>query len=196
MKQYRMLVFIVVLIAIAIWIDLPNNPGIHIGNINKTIKTNLGLDLVGGVQALLEADLPASTAVTSEAMSTARTIVENRVNGLGVSEAVVQLAGARRIVVEIPGEVDPNQAISTIQETGLLEFVDMDSNPLSEGTVVQTDFGQSSASGVITSTGSLSATATTLPTTEPPTPTSVVSTTTATAAPNATPQVQYLSCIR
>lgn len=139
----RQLIIIAVILLIAIWIDLPNNPGINVLGINREIKTYLGLDLVGGVQALLEADLPPDAEVTTESMRTARTIVENRVNGLGVTEAVVQQAGDRRIVVEIPGETDPERAIATLKQTGLLEFVDMSSlspqeaNAL-EGTRIQT----------------------------------------------------------
>jgi preprotein translocase subunit SecD len=105
-----MLILIIAIVAVAIWFDLPNNPGIHVFGIDKAIETRLGLDLVGGVQALLEADLPQDVDIDAEAMNTARTIVENRVNGLGVSEAVVQQAGDRRIVVELPGETDPEKA--------------------------------------------------------------------------------------
>ncbi len=145
-KQLRMLILILVLLAIAIWVDLPNNPGIHFAGIERDIKTKLGLDLVGGVQALLEADLPADTAIDAEAMNTAVRIVENRVNGLGVAEAVVQKAGERRIVVELPGETDPEQALSALKQTGLLEFVDMSSlTPQQalalEGSTIRTDFG-------------------------------------------------------
>ena len=126
MKTYRWLIIILVIVTLAIWINLPNNPGIHVGGINRDIDTRLGLDLVGGVQALLEADLPEGTDVEAEKMRTAARIVENRVNGLGVTEALVQQAGEKRIVVELPGIDDPTVAISTIQETGLLEFVDME----------------------------------------------------------------------
>jgi preprotein translocase subunit SecD len=140
-RYQRYLIPILILIALAIWVDLPTNPGIQLGGFSREIETRLGLDLVGGVQALLEADLPADTPVDPEAMQTARTIVENRVNGLGVNEAIVQLAGDRRIVVELPGETDPQRAIETIKQTGLLEFVDMGANPIPEGTVIETDFG-------------------------------------------------------
>jgi preprotein translocase subunit SecD len=133
MRTYRWLIFILVIVTIAIWIDLPNNPGIHIAGFNRDINTRLGLDLVGGVQALLEADLPEGTTVEAEKMRTATKIVENRVNGLGVTEALVQQAGDKRIVVELPGIEDPTIAISTIQETGLLEFVDMGNTPLPMG---------------------------------------------------------------
>jgi preprotein translocase subunit SecD len=143
MKTYRWLIFILVIVTLAIWIDLPNNPGIHIAGFNRDIDTRLGLDLVGGVQALLEADLPEGTAVEAEKMRTATRIVENRVNGLGVTEALVQQAGDKRIVVELPGIEDPTIAISTIQETGLLEFVDMGNTPLPAGTKIVTDIATS-----------------------------------------------------
>ncbi len=146
MRSYRWLIIILVVVAIAIFIDLPNNPGIHIGSFNRDIETRLGLDLVGGVQALLEADLPEGTAIDAEKMSTATRIVENRVNGLGVTEALVQQAGDKRIVVELPGVEDPLEAIAVIQETGLLEFVDMGSTPFPPGTLVVTDFATSEIS--------------------------------------------------
>ena len=143
MRTYRWLVIILVVVTVAIWIDLPNNPGIHIAGINREIDTRLGLDLVGGVQALLEADLPEGTQVEAEKMQTATRIVENRVNGLGVTEALVQQAGEQRIVVELPGVEDPTEAISTIQETGLLEFVSMGLTPLPPGTGIVTDMATS-----------------------------------------------------
>lgn len=159
----RNLILIVLFTVIAIWVILPNNPGIHIGNINKDIKTYLGLDLVGGVQVLLEADLPADQTVSSDALNTARQIVENRVNGLGVSEAVVTRVGDRRISVELPGLEDPEQAIQTLRGTGLLEFVDLSSVSQSEaislvGQEIKTDFttgDQSGTTEVITPTNSL-----------------------------------------
>lgn len=138
---------ILIVIALAIFIDLPNHPGIHIGGIDREIKTHLGLDLVGGVQALLEADLPEDTVVDPESLRTARRIIESRVNALGVSEAVVQIAGDRRILIELPGESDPEKAFSTVRETALLEFVHLGDIPTQEifqlaGQTIQTDFGQ------------------------------------------------------
>jgi preprotein translocase subunit SecD len=147
-----MLILIIAIVAVAIWFDLPNNPGIHVFGIDKAIETRLGLDLVGGVQALLEADLPQDVDIDAEAMNTARTIVENRVNGLGVSEAVVQQAGDRRIVVELPGETDPEKALAILRQTGLLEFVDMSDISVDQaialvGTKIETDFAQGSEAG-------------------------------------------------
>ena len=146
----------------AIYINIPNSPGIHLGNMaNKDFETRLGLDLVGGVQALLEADVPADQAISAEDMKIASTIVQNRVDGLGVTEAVVQVAGERRIVVELPGETDPERALTTLRQTGLLEFVDMSSISAAEaialeGTVIQTD--QATGSSTVTPTGTLTST--------------------------------------
>ncbi len=123
-RNQRWTIPILILLVLSIYINLPNNPGIHLGSFDKDLKIQLGLDLVGGVQALLEADLPPDVEVTKENMQTARRIIEDRVNGLGVSEAVVQIAGDRRILVELPGQTDPEQALSTIKDTALLEFVD------------------------------------------------------------------------
>jgi preprotein translocase subunit SecD len=120
----RWLVLVIVVIAIAAFIVWPDSPGIHIGGIQKDFDTRLGLDLVGGVQALLEADLPPESDIDPGSMGAAVGIVENRVNGIGVTEAVVQQAGDRRIVVELPGETDPEAALAVLQQTGLLEFVD------------------------------------------------------------------------
>lgn len=146
--QITSIVAILVIIILAIYLDIPNTPGIP-GSSHK-IQTRLGLDLVGGVQALLEADLPSDQTVDSQAMQTARSIVENRVNGLGVTEAVVQQAGDRRIVVEIPGSQDPEEALATLKQTGLLEFVDFSSLTPQEaftqvGTKIETDYARSAS---------------------------------------------------
>lgn len=137
---------VLVIIAGAVYVVVPNNPGIHIGPIDRNFRVVRGLDLQGGLRVLLQADLPQDTDITDEQMQTARNIVENRVNALGVTEPVVQVAGSRRILVELPGVEDPQQAIDTIQETGLLEFVEVDAtDPVTvgalQGETIRTDFG-------------------------------------------------------
>ena len=143
-RNTALLVGIVILATVLIWIDLPDNPGIHIHwnfiNIDKDIQVHQGLDLQGGLQVLLEADVPEGTEIDSEAIDTAKVIVENRVNGLGVTEPLVQKRGERRIIVELPGIEDPELAIATIQETGLLEFIDAGYTFLAPGTKVETDY--------------------------------------------------------
>jgi len=164
----KSLILIIVVIMLAIYIVVPNSPGIPFGENPKEFVTRLGLDLVGGVQALLEADLPAGSNIDSEAMRTATTIVENRVNGLGVNEAVVQQAGDRRIVVELPGETDPEAALAVLRQTGLLEFVDFSAltdqeiqTLLNSQTKIKTDFGLTEEDASIQLTPSATETITT-----------------------------------
>ena len=96
----------------------------------------------GGLQVVLEADLPEGQVLPDGAMEAARIVVDNRVNGLGVTEPLVQLQGSERMIVELPGISNPDLAISTIRETGLLEFVDAGRTVIPDGTIIQTTFGQ------------------------------------------------------
>lgn len=164
-RNVYLLILIAVVVALAIYIVMPNSPGINALGIHKKFTTRLGLDLVGGVQALLEADLPPDAVIEPGAMDAATSVVENRVNGLGLTEAVVQKAGDRRIVVELPGETDPEKALETIQQTGLLELVDFSGIPQAEavalvGTRINTDFGLSSAQATQPITGTATVTQT------------------------------------
>lgn len=124
----------------------------------REIALRLGLDLQGGLQVLLAADPPAGQEVDAASMETARRIVENRVNALGLTEPVVQAQGERRIIVELPGIDDPEQAVETIKGTALLEFVDAGYVPLMEGTIITTNLGGPGAAAPITSVTTLPST--------------------------------------
>jgi protein-export membrane protein SecD len=141
-RIFAVLAAILLLSGFAVWIALPNNPGIHIEflKLDRAIDISQGLDLQGGVQVLLEADLPSDVPVQLDAIETARKIIENRVNGLGVAEPLVQLQGTRRIIVELPGLQDEEQALALIRETGQLEFIDVGYGFLAPGTIVDTDY--------------------------------------------------------
>ncbi len=84
--------------------------------------TKLGLDLVGGSRLVLEANPANNAQVTPDMMSSLQFAIENRVNKLGVSETVVQRAGEKRLVVEIPDVSDLNQAKAYLGETAELDF--------------------------------------------------------------------------
>jgi len=147
---YARLVFIVIVAALAIWVDSVaeiqiRNPFNDAVLYEQHVKPRLGLDLQGGLQVLLEADLPENTDINVAELETARTIVENRTNALGVSENVIQIAGDRRIVGEFPGAEDSDAILDIIQQTGLLEFVDTGDYRPEEGDILLTDFAGGSS---------------------------------------------------
>ena len=90
-------------------------------------KINQGLDIQGGLSVVLTASTTDGTDITDADMETSRAIIENRVNALGASEAVVQLQGRNQILVQIPGLSDTETALATIGKTGKLEFARLDS---------------------------------------------------------------------
>jgi preprotein translocase subunit SecD len=144
-RQYWMLAFIVVLIVVSGYIVINGNvtianPFTKVVLFTRNTTTRLGLDLRGGLQTLLE--VPQEYAVTANDLNTTRTILEQRSNALGVSEVQMQTAGQRRIVAEFPGISNPEEVIASLQQTGLLEFVDMGGTRLDPGTVVETDYGK------------------------------------------------------
>lgn len=130
MRHYRFwLATILVTAVIAAWLSLPNNPGIRLDldgdgvyEINREIRVVQGLDLQGGSRVLLQA--APGTSYDDTTMEQARLNVERRVNGLGVTEAVVQRQEGGRIIVELPGVQEQAVAFDAIKSTGLLEFVD------------------------------------------------------------------------
>ena len=150
----RWLIFIVILSAFCIWVATPpeskgvdaaacaaaddadraanmkctenlelDSDGDGIPEFALNITQSLGLDLVGGLRVLLQADIAADSFSAEDLGETANN-VSRRVNALGLTEATVQVQGRDRILVELPGVRDPQQAIATIQQTALLEFVD------------------------------------------------------------------------
>jgi preprotein translocase subunit SecD len=95
-------------------------------NISKKIKTYLGLDLAGGTHIALEADMKdIAEKDRVGALESAKGVIERRVNFFGVSEPVVQTARSNnqyRIIIELPGVTDTEQAIKTVGQTAKLEF--------------------------------------------------------------------------
>jgi protein-export membrane protein SecD len=128
----RHLIWLIVIIALSLfslWVILPDNQGVVIDNdgdgtpeVNFGLRQSLGLDIVGGLRVLLQAELPPGS-YSVEDLTEAANNVSRRVNALGVGEATVQVQGSDRILVELPGVTDPAAAIATIQQTAQLEFV-------------------------------------------------------------------------
>lgn len=81
----------------------------------------LGLDLKGGLRIELA---PEKGNATREELDRVKTVIENRINALGVAEPTVTVAGGKRVVVEIPGATPAvqNRAREIIGRTARLEF--------------------------------------------------------------------------
>jgi preprotein translocase subunit SecD len=105
--------------------------------ITRDFSLRQGLDLSGGSQVLLEAENCATPNIT-ERLANTRQIIENRINGLGVTEPLIQMAGDCRILVELPAVDNPADAIAQIQQTGRLEWVDTGSDFYAEGAIIRT----------------------------------------------------------
>jgi len=90
------------------------------------VKINLGLDLQGGIHLEYKADLSQITSdQQNEAMQAVQDVIERRVNAFGVAEPIIytaKIADENRLVVEMPGVKDVQEAKSLIKETPFLEF--------------------------------------------------------------------------
>jgi preprotein translocase subunit SecD len=144
------LVVIVILVIFSVWVDLVNhitinNPLNDKSLVNRDTQLRRGLDTLGGLQTLLQADVSNCNSVSQSDLQVTRQILESRANALGVGEIVMQIAGQCRIVAEFPGVSNPEEVVAALQQTALLEFVDMGANPLPDGTSVLTDYDQPAA---------------------------------------------------
>ncbi len=135
-----LLLFIILLGASAFYIVLPNSPGINIPalGISNPPQIKLGLDLQGGVSALLVPDGHFDTATLNEAMPAVRDNIEQRVNGgLGVSEPNIRIIttnGQPALSVELPGLVgNQTEEVNSLLKTGNLEFWSTGSSPAAIG---------------------------------------------------------------
>ena len=89
-----------------------------------------GLDLKGGVY--IEEEIVDKN-VDAETLKRTKELLELRVNGLGVSEAVVAISGSNRIRIEIPGIYDAQKALEQVGKTGKLTFRSPEGNVILDG---------------------------------------------------------------
>lgn len=108
------LVVVAVLLAVAAYFIYP--PG---------TSTRLGLDLQGGLSVLLEAQDSARVPRTEEGMKQTVSIINDRINRLGVTEPEVQRQGEWKISVQLPGIENKDEALAVIGKTAVLEFYDV-----------------------------------------------------------------------
>jgi len=109
-KQRSLLALILVLVIAAITVIIK-------------IPIPLGLDLQGGSQLTIQVKPSEEIKqITERELEAVQRVVENRINGLGVSEPVVQTVGQDQILVQLPGVSDPEQAERVLGGTAQLEF--------------------------------------------------------------------------
>ena len=87
-----------------------------------TQPIRLGLDLRGGTQIVLEAQDTEERTVNEDTVSRTLEVLRRRVDQLGVSEPTIQESGDRRIIIELPGVSDPEEALEVIGRTAQLTF--------------------------------------------------------------------------
>jgi preprotein translocase subunit SecD len=126
-RLYLSLLGIVILAAAAAWIVHPGGSKISLEKLKikyrQDFKLHLGLDLQGGSHLVYQADFKdIKQEDRADALNSIRDTIERRVNSFGVSEPLVQVSGQDRIIVELPGIKDVNDAIRQIGQTPLLEF--------------------------------------------------------------------------
>jgi len=174
---YVWLVGILLVTLLAGYIDLVDQTGFG-GFLQRDTHIRTGLDLQGGLELVLQAyPLKEGDTITSEQLEAARSIIEDRANGTGASEPVVQTAEGDRILVELPGIGNIDQAREVIQQTAFLEILDGGSSPPATGSLVCTTLGnprteQTSSVGAtptaaptVAASGTVTATGTTTQTT-------------------------------
>ncbi len=128
---FLFVIVLTILTVMTIYPKLPDNfPG---SNFFNKFQPHLGLDLQGGAHLVYEADLSEiDSKDRSSSLNGARDVIEKRVNAFGVAEPVVQISGNNRIIIELAGVFDIQEAISKIGETPLLEFKEPGTGELSD----------------------------------------------------------------
>jgi preprotein translocase subunit SecD len=126
-KQIITFIGVLVLAAVAAFIVHPKGSKIDLSPLKipykQDFRIRLGLDLQGGSHLAYQADFKdVAKESQSDALLAIRDIIERRVNSFGVSEPQVQVSGTDRIIVELPGIKDVNEAIKQIGQTPYLEF--------------------------------------------------------------------------
>lgn len=116
--SFIFIVFITVFGALMLW---PSSPGWF-----GKFKLHLGLDLQGGTHLVYKADVSGlEDSLKKDGVEALRDVIERRVNAYGVSEPLIQTnysGDNYRIIVELAGVKDINEAVSIIDKTPLLEF--------------------------------------------------------------------------
>ena len=109
------------------------------GSLRRDLNVKLGLDLKGGTNLTLRADVSDIAAgERDKALEAVKEVVERRVNFFGVAEPVVQTSkveGDYRIIVELPGVTNIDEAKNLVGQTAKLEFREFKESEVAAGTI-------------------------------------------------------------
>lgn len=111
--------------------------GLGLWSLSPESVAQFSIAFEGGTRISLEADIPQGIPVPPDQMQVAVAIIRSRLGRLGY-DSIVRIQGERHLTVDIAGAFTSTQAIKTAFGTGLLEFVDVGSTPIPEGTEIQT----------------------------------------------------------
>ena len=103
----------------------------------------LGLDLAGGSVVTFQAKTEDSGSDLEAGMESVYTVMRDRLDGQGLTEALCYLTGDDMITIEIPDVEDPNEAIANFMQTAKLQFKDKNGNVVLEGEHVESALGGS-----------------------------------------------------
>ena len=114
-------------------------------SINPLISgTNLGLDLQGGAQVVIQAVTEDGSTITSADMEKLIAVMRKRVDEYGVSSAVIQQEGEDRLIIELAGVDNPEEAIDLLGKTAKLEFKDPSGEVILSGSDLKNAIAQTS----------------------------------------------------
>lgn len=142
----RTIVISVILLLLIVLLSITAVFGLNLGfcrvpSVQDGIK--LGLDLVGGSEITYEAVVPdGDQSVISEGMGTAISMLRQRLNTLGYTEANVYQSGDSRIVVEIPNVDNPEDAVQMLGKTAVIQFKDYQDNVILDGSDIESATAQ------------------------------------------------------
>src|SRR6266516_1957308 len=88
----------------------------------------LGLDLQGGLEVVLQAELPRGHKLPPDAVDRSISIMRDRVDKLGVSEPEIRKQGSNQIVIELPGVHNAEKAAAILGKTAQLELFDLETS--------------------------------------------------------------------
>ncbi len=140
LKPRAVLLLIILLVILASFVDLTGYLWPAIVDLSRfkipfqrDLSLRYGLDLQGGLQVVLEAEMEGiGEEERAQALESARAVIERRIDFLGVAEPVIQtsrVGESYRVIVELPGVGDPEQALLLIGQTAQLDFRE----PIGEG---------------------------------------------------------------